>query len=35
MRSIKAGYDLRLIYEEQGGHVTVHLLAVGTHDQVY
>jgi addiction module RelE/StbE family toxin len=35
MRSIKAGYDLRLIYEEKGGHVLVHFLAVGTHDEVY
>lgn len=33
IRSVKAGYDLRLIYEEQGGHLVVLFLAVGTHDQ--
>lgn len=35
LRSIKAGYDLRLVYEETDGHLTVLFLTVGTHDDVY
>lgn len=35
IRSIRAGYHLQLIHEEQGGHVIIHFLAVGTHDEVY
>ncbi|MES2706716.1 MAG: type II toxin-antitoxin system RelE/ParE family toxin [Verrucomicrobiota bacterium] len=35
LRAIKAGYDLRLIYEEYGGHVVIHFVAVGSHDEVY
>ena len=34
-RAITAGYDLRLVYQEEGGHVVVIFLNVGTHDQVY
>jgi addiction module RelE/StbE family toxin len=34
-RAITAGYDLRLVYREEGGHVVVIFLSVGTHDQVY
>ena len=35
IRAIKAGYDLRLLYTEEGGHTIVFFIAVGTHDQVY
>ncbi len=35
LRAISAGYDLRIVYEEEGGHVRVLLLNVGTHDEVY
>ena len=35
IRAIKAGYDLRLLYIEEGGHIVVFFIAVGTHDQVY
>mgnify|MGYP001304198862 FL=1 len=35
LRAISAGYDLRIVYEEEGGHATVLLLNTGTHDEVY
>jgi len=35
LRAITAGYDLRIVYKEEHGHVTVFLLNVGTHDEVY
>lgn len=35
IRSIAAGFDLRILYREEGGHAVVFLLQVGTHDQVY
>lgn len=35
IRSIKAGYDLRILYTEEGGHAVVFFIEVGTHDQVY
>ncbi len=35
LRSIKAGYDLRLVYEEKNGYVVVVFLELGSHDQVY
>ena len=35
LRAISAGYDLRIIYQEDRGHVTVVLINVGTHDEVY
>ena len=35
IRSVKAGYDLRLLYTEEDGHTIVFFIAVGTHDQVY
>ena len=35
LRAISAGYDLRIVYEEEGGHATVILLNTGTHDEVY
>jgi addiction module RelE/StbE family toxin len=35
--SCSAGYDLRIVFEiaELGGQETIHLLDVGTHDEVY
>ena len=35
IRSIKAGYDLRILYTEEGGHAVVFFIEVGTHEQVY
>lgn len=35
LRSFSAGFDLRVIYKEEGGFVTVLLLDVGTRNQVY
>ncbi len=35
LRAISAGYDLRVVYEEEGGHALVLLLNTGTHDEVY
>ena len=35
LRAISAGYDLRVVYEEEGGHATVLLLNTGTHNKVY
>lgn len=35
LRSISAGYDLRMIYAEERGHAIVLLLMVGKHDDVY
>lgn len=34
-RAITVGYDLRLVFQEQGRHVVVIMLNVGTHNQVY
>ena len=35
LRAISAGYDLRVVYEEEGEHAMVLLLNTGTHDEVY
>lgn len=35
IRSIAAGYDLRILYREEGSHSVVFLLQTGKHDQVY
>lgn len=35
MRSITAGYDLRLVYIEEDGHALILFIMVGTHDAVY
>ena len=35
LRAISAGYDLRVVYEVEGGHATVLLLNTGSHDEVY
>ena len=34
-RAISAGFDLRIIYREEGNHTIVFLLQVGTHNQLY
>jgi addiction module RelE/StbE family toxin len=35
LRSFSASWDLRVIYREEGGFVTVILIDAGTHNQVY
>jgi addiction module RelE/StbE family toxin len=35
LRSFTTGFDLRVIYREHGGFITIILLDVGTHNQVY
>lgn len=35
LRAFSAGWDLRVIYREEGGFITIILLDAGTHDQVY
>jgi addiction module RelE/StbE family toxin len=35
LRAFSAGHDLRVIYREEGGFITVILLDCGTHNQVY
>ncbi|MEK7563749.1 MAG: type II toxin-antitoxin system mRNA interferase toxin, RelE/StbE family [Patescibacteria group bacterium] len=35
LRAISAGYDLRILYEERGGHAVVLMITVGTHGEVY
>jgi addiction module RelE/StbE family toxin len=34
-RSISAGFDLRILYREEGNHAIIVLVNVGTHEQVY
>ncbi len=34
-RSISAAYDLRLMYTEENGHITVLFLRAGSHKNVY
>ncbi len=34
-RSISAGFDLRLIFEERDGYAIVIMIAVGKHEEVY
>jgi addiction module RelE/StbE family toxin len=34
-RSFSAAYNLRIIYQEEGGHIKVYMINVGTHDEVY
>ncbi|MDE0835224.1 MAG: type II toxin-antitoxin system mRNA interferase toxin, RelE/StbE family [Akkermansiaceae bacterium] len=34
-RSFSAAWDLRIIYREKGGFITVILMHVGSHNQVY
>lgn len=35
LRAFSAGWDLRVVYREEGGFITVILLDTGTHNQVY
>jgi addiction module RelE/StbE family toxin len=35
LRAFSAGWDLRVIYREEGGFITIILLDVGSHNQVY
>lgn len=35
LRAFSAGFDLRVIYREEGGFIVVTLLDVGSHNQVY
>lgn len=35
LRGFSAGFDLRIIYRDEGGFITIILLDVGTHNQVY
>lgn len=35
LRSIKAGFDLRILYFEEGGHVVVTFIKAGKHADVY
>jgi addiction module RelE/StbE family toxin len=35
LRAFSAGWDLRVIYREEGGFITIILLDAGTHSQVY
>lgn len=35
MRSISAGYDLRLVYIEEDGHALILFIMIGNHDAVY
>ncbi len=34
-RAFSAGFDLRIIYREEGDHAVVYLLKTGSHNQVY
>ena len=34
-RSLSAGFDLRIIFEERNGYAIVLMIAVGTHGDVY
>ncbi len=35
LRAFSAAHDLRIIYREEGGFVTIVLIDTGTHNQVY
>lgn len=34
-RSLSAGFDLRIIFEERDGYTVVIMIAVGKHEEVY
>ncbi len=34
-RAFSAAWDLRVIYREEGGFITIVLIDTGTHSQVY
>ena len=35
LRAFSAGWDLRIIYREEGGFITIFLIDTGSHNQVY
>ena len=35
LRAFSAGHDLRVIYREEGGFITIILLDAGSHNQIY
>ncbi|MGN7611100.1 type II toxin-antitoxin system RelE/ParE family toxin [Magnetococcales bacterium HHB-1] len=35
LRSLSAGYDLRIIFKAHDGYIVVVLINVGTHKQIY
>lgn len=35
LRAFSAGWDLRVIYREEGGFITIVLIDTGTHNKVY
>lgn len=35
LRAFSAAWDLRVIYREEGGFITIVLIHTGTHNQVY
>lgn len=35
LRAFSAAWDLRVIYREEGGFITIVLIDTGTHNQVY
>jgi len=35
LRAFSAAFDLRVVYREEGGFITIILIDVGTHNQVY
>jgi addiction module RelE/StbE family toxin len=35
LHAFSAGFDLRVIYREEGDHAVVYLLKTGSHNQVY
>lgn len=35
VRSLSAGFDLRILYVEKDGHALIIFVKVGTHDAVY
>lgn len=35
IRSIDAGFDLRILFKEEGGYVLVYLVQVGSHAKLY
>jgi mRNA-degrading endonuclease YafQ of YafQ-DinJ toxin-antitoxin module len=35
LRAISAGGDLRIIFMEENNYEVIHLIRIGTHNQVY
>jgi mRNA-degrading endonuclease YafQ of YafQ-DinJ toxin-antitoxin module len=34
-KSIRVNYNVRIIFTEEGGYTLVHMIQIGTHDEVY